>query len=88
MAISEFTEVGLNIAEEAGDYRDNAKKQEHVPLMQESLSQSAVRNNLMTASKEQRKAMVQKEGNKAVLARYRGGAAQPAHIPDTGMPNI
>ena len=88
MAISEFTEVVLNIAEEAGDYRDTAKKQQHLPLMQESLSQSTMRNNMMTASKEQRKAMVQKEGNKAVLARYKGGTAQPAHIPDTGMPNI
>jgi hypothetical protein len=81
MAISEFTEVVLNIAEEAGDYRDNAMKQQHVPLMQESLSQTAMRNNMMTASKEQRKAMVQKEGNKAVLARYKGGAQGDYGVP-------
>jgi len=85
MAISEFTEVVLNIAEEAGSYRDIAKKQQHIPLMQESLSQTAMRNNMMTSSKEQRRAMVQKEGNKAVLARYRGGTAQPAHTPNTGL---
>tara|TARA_Y100001951_G_C11178929_1_gene204767 strand:+ start:339 stop:599 length:261 start_codon:yes stop_codon:yes gene_type:complete len=85
MAISEFTEVVLNIAEEAGGYRDIAKKQLHIPLMQESLSQTAMRNNMMTSSKEQRKAMVQKEGNKAVLARYKGGTAQPAHTPNTGL---
>lgn len=85
MAISEFTEVVLNIAEEASGYRDIAKKQQHIPLMQESLSQTAMRNNMMTSSKEQRRAMVQKEGNKAVLARYRGGTAQPAHTPNTGL---
>ena len=81
MAISEFTEVVLNIAEEAGDYRDNAKKQEHVPLMQESLSETAARNNLLTASKEQRASMVQKEGNKAVLARYKNGTQGNSGVP-------
>jgi len=81
MAISEFTEVVLNIAEEAGDYKDSAEKQAHVPLMQESLSDTAARNNLLTASKEQRASMVQKEGNKAVLARYRGGAQGNGGVP-------
>ena len=85
MAISEFTEVVLNIAEEAGGYRDMATKQKHIPLMQESLSQTTMRNNMMTSSKEQRQAMVQKEGNKAVLARYKGGTAQNAHTPNTGL---
>jgi len=85
MAISEFTEVVLNIAEEAGGYRDMATKQKHIPLMQESLSQTAMRNNMMTSSKEQRKAMVQKEGNKAVLARYKGGTTQPTQAPNTGL---
>jgi len=85
MAISEFTEVVLNIAEEAGGYREIADKQQHIPLMQESLSQTTMRNNMMTSSKEQRAAMVQKEGNKAVLARYKGGTAQPAHTPSTGL---
>ena len=85
MAISEFTEVVLNIAEEAGGYRDMADKQQHIPLMQESLSQTTMRNNMMTSSKEQRAAMVQKEGNKAVLARYKGGTSQNAHTPNTGL---
>ena len=72
MAISEFTEIVLNIAAEAGDYRTEAKKAPNIPLMQESIDQRAQRSNMPTSSREQRAAMLRKDGVAGVLAKYRG----------------
>ena len=72
MAISEFTQVVLDLAAEAGDYSAAAKKAANVPLMQESIDQRAQRSNMQTSSREQRAAMLRKEGVAGVLAKYRG----------------
>jgi|TARA_R110002020_G_scaffold203537_8_gene407278 hypothetical protein len=72
MAISEFTEVVLNIAGEAGDYRAEAKKSSSIPLMQESIEPRAQRSNMQSSSLEERKAMLRKNGVAGVLAMYRG----------------
>jgi len=72
MAISEFTEVVLNIAEEAGDYRKVAMKTASIPLMQESIEPRAMRNRLQTSSREERQAMLRKNGARGMLEMYRG----------------
>ena len=72
MAISEFTEVVLNIAEEVGGYRKTAAKTSGIPLMQESVDPRTMRSNLQTSSREERQALLRKNGVNGVLSMYRG----------------
>jgi|6_EtaG_2_1085325.scaffolds.fasta_scaffold46151_2 hypothetical protein len=72
MAISEFTQVVLDLAAEAGDYHTQAKKSANIPLMQESIEPRVQRSNMQTSSREERQAMLRKNGAAGVLAMYRG----------------
>jgi hypothetical protein len=74
MAISEFTEIVLNIAAEVAGYSETAKgkKNQQPPLMQESIGAAAGRNYLQTSSKEERQRIVREKGTRGALAQYRG----------------
>ena len=74
MAISEFTEIVLNIADEVAGYSKTAKgkKNQQPPLMQESIGGAAGRSYLQSSRKEERQRIVREKGTRGALAQYRG----------------
>lgn len=72
MAISEFTRVVLDIAAEHADYRKQAVKKGNIPLMEQSVSKQAARNNMQTSSREERQRILREKGTKGALGMYKG----------------